>query len=62
MPPPAVVMQSSRGRFQVLWNTARETWTPAAAEQTMTRLAGRYGGDFTVADVARVMRVPGFRN
>ena len=28
----------------------------------MTRLAGRYGGDYAVADVARVMRMPGLQN
>ena len=62
VPTPAVVMQSSRGRFQVLWNTSAGTWSPEHAERTMTRLAGRYGGDFAVADVARVMRMPGFQN
>ena len=61
-PPPAVVMQSSRGRFQVLWNTEPARWTAEKAEETMRRLAARYGGDRAVADVARVMRVPGFRN
>lgn len=28
----------------------------------MRRLAAEYGGDSSVADVARVMRLPGFRN
>ena len=60
-PTPAVVMQSSRGRFQVLWNTEKG-WTLAQAEETMRRMAARYGGDRAVADVARVMRIPGFRN
>ena len=61
VPTPAIVMQSSRGRFQVLWHTERG-WTPAQAEETMRRLAARYEGDRAVADVARVMRIPGFRN
>ena len=60
-PTPAVVMQSSRGRFQVLWNTEKG-WTPAQAEETIRRMAARYGGYRAVADVARVMRIPGFRN
>ena len=55
-------MQSSRDRYQVLWNTREGAWTPAGAEGTMTRLAGRYGGDYAVADVARVMRMPGLQN
>ena len=62
VPTPAVVMQSSRGRFQVLWHTEPKGWTPARAEETMRRLAAKYGGDRAVADVARVMRMPGFRN
>lgn len=61
-PTPAVIMQSSQGRFQVLWNTDAGGWTPAEAEETMRRLAVTYGGDRAVADVARVMRIPGFRN
>ena len=44
VPTPAVIMQSSRDRYQVLWNTREGAWTPAGAEGTMTRLAGRYGG------------------
>ena len=28
----------------------------------MRRLAGQYDGDSSVADVARVMRLPSFRN
>ena len=41
VPTPAVIMQSSRERYQVLWNTREGTWTPAMAERTMTRLAQR---------------------
>lgn len=62
VPSPAVVMQSSKGRFQVLWHTVPGAWTPAAAEATMNRLATAYGGDRVVTDVARVMRLPGFAN
>lgn len=62
VPSPAVVMQSSKGRFQVLWHTVPGAWTPAAAEAVMTRLAHAYGGDRVVTDVARVMRLPGFAN
>ena len=62
IPSPTVVMQSSKDRFQVLWHTVPGAWTPAAAEATMTRLANAYGGDRAVADVARVMRLPGFAN
>jgi hypothetical protein len=62
VPSPAVVMQSSSDRFQVLWHTVPGAWTAAAAEATMARLANAYGGDRVVTDVARVMRLPGFAN
>ena len=62
VPSPAVIMQSSKDRFQVLWHTVPGAWTPAAAEATMMRLANAYGGDRVVTDVARVMRLPGFAN
>lgn len=62
VPSPAVIMQSSKDRFQVLWHTVPGAWTPAAAEAVMTRLANAYGGDRVVTDVARVMRLPGFAN
>lgn len=59
---PAVVVRSSRHNYQVLWHATRGTWTPEQAEDIMGRLADRYAGDHSVADVARVMRFPGFRN
>ena len=62
LPAPAAVIRSSRQNYQVVWHAAPSAWTPDAAEDAMRRLAGRYGGDSSVADVARVMRLPGFRN
>ena len=62
LPAPAAVIRSSRRNYQIVWHTDASAWTPDAAEDTMRRLAGRYGGDSSVADVARVMRLPGFRN
>jgi len=61
LPQPAALVRSSRNRYQVIWHAAAG-WTAAAAEDAMSRLAQRYGGDPAVADVARVMRMPGFRN
>ena len=60
LPPPAIVVRSSKDHYQVLWHTD-EGWTPDQAEDTMARLAQRYDGD-NVNDVARCMRLPGFRN
>ncbi len=61
LPQPAALVRSSRNRYQVIWHTT-PGWTAAEAEDAMSRLAQRYGGDPAVADVARVMRLPGFRN
>ncbi len=60
LPAPAIVVRSSKDHYQVLWHTT-EGWTPDQAEDTMARLAQRYDGD-NVNDVARCMRLPGFRN
>ena len=61
LPQPAIVVRSSENRYQVLWHAA-PGWSAPDAEDTMARLAQHYGGDPAVADVARCMRLPGFRN
>lgn len=62
LPGPAAVIRSSRRNYQVIWHATPSAWTPDAAEDAMRRLAGHYGGDSSVSDVTRVMRLPGFRN
>jgi len=62
LPAPAAVIRSSRRNYQIVWHAEPRTWTADAAEDAMRRLAGHYKGDSSVADVARVMRLPGFRN
>ena len=62
LPAPAAVVRSSKRNYQVIWHATPGAWTPDQAEETMRRLAHHYGGDSSVADVARVMRLPGFRN
>ena len=62
LPAPAAVIRSSRQNYQIVWHADPGAWTPDAAEDAMRRLAGVYNGDSSVADVARVMRLPGFRN
>lgn len=61
IPPVAGIVGTSEDRYQVLWDVA-PGWDPTAAEAVMMGLAIRYGGDRSVADVARVLRLPGFRN
>lgn len=62
LPAPAAVIRSSRRNYQIVWHTDPRAWSPETAEDAMRRLAGRYGGDSSVSDVTRVMRLPGFRN
>jgi len=62
IPKPAHVIHSSKDNYQVFWNCAPHQWDPGQAEVVMKGLAQRYGGDPAVAEVARVMRWPGFRN
>ncbi len=60
VPQPTVVLESSPGKFQLIWNTAG--LTQETAEPLMRALADEFQTDKAVAEVARVLRVPGFRN
>ena len=62
VPRPAHVLRSSKERYQILWDTVPGEWDMEGAEAVMRALAQRYGGDRAATDVARVMRMPGFRN
>ena len=62
LPRPAHVLRSSKDRYQILWDTVPGEWDMEGAEAVMRALAARYGGDRAATDVARVMRIPGFRN
>ena len=62
LPRPAHILRSSKDRYQVLWDTVPGAWGVERAESVMRALAERYGGDRAATDVARVMRMPGFRN
>jgi hypothetical protein len=57
---PTVVVESSPGRHQVYW---RAPWLDVSEfKSTMLRLAALTGGDPAVADLPRVMRLPGFKH
>lgn len=62
LPEPTHVVRSSPGRFQVLWSVPRGELGHAGAEALVKGLAGRYGADTQVIDVARVLRLPGYNN
>ena len=60
IPQPTAVVNTSPGRYQVLWRI-RGTDT-ARAEDMLRRLAHHYGTDRAATDCARVLRLPGFRS
>ena len=60
IPQPTAVVNTSPGRYQVLWRI-RGTKT-ARAEDMLRRLAHHYGTDRAATDCARVLRLPGFRS
>ena len=62
VPKPAHVLCSSPDHYQVLWDTSPHHWHSDQAEEVMKGLALRYNGDANVAEIARVMRWPGYRN
>ena len=62
LPDPTHVLRSSPGRYQVLWNVPRGALDHRRAEELTKGLAVRYGADTQVIDVARVLRIPGYRN
>lgn len=60
VPQPTAVVNTSPGRYQVLWRIqGTET---ARAEDMLRRLAHHYGTDRAATDCARVLRLPGFRS
>ena len=60
VPQPTAVVNTSPGRYQVLWRI-RGTETDRA-EDMLRRLAHHYGTDRAATDCARVLRLPGFRS
>ena len=62
LPAPTHIVRSSPGRFQVLWSVPRGALDHDRAEVLTKGLAVRYRADTQVIDVARVLRIPGYRN
>lgn len=62
LPMPAYIVNSSEGRYQVIWNVRPRSLSQAEAEQLMRGLASEYGGDPAATDVTRVLRLPGFKH
>jgi hypothetical protein len=60
VPQPTLVLESSPGKRQIIWNA--EGFTQETAEPLMRAIAEEFQTDKAVAETARVLRVPGFRN
>lgn len=60
MPAPNYVLNTSPGKFQVIWRV--EGIGQDLAEEMLRSLAQQYGGDPAATDSTRVFRLPGFNN
>jgi hypothetical protein len=60
IPRPTFLINSSIGRYQLLWRV--DHLTAAKAESINKALAREFGGDPAATDITRVLRVPGLHN
>lgn len=60
VPPPNFVLNTSPGKFQIIWKVAQIDRDEA--ESLLRSLAQRFGGDPAATDSTRVFRLPGFNN
>ncbi len=60
MEPPAYKIESSPGKYQVIWNV--KDFNPAQAETLLRNMTREFGADIARVDVSSVLRLPGFRN
>ena len=60
LPPPSIVVESSPNKFQGIWLV--DKFEKDEAKPLMQAMAAQFNTDSAVADIARVMRVPGFVN
>ncbi len=62
LPSASYIINTSPDRYQLIWNVKPNSFTPNEAESLMRGLATKYGGDRSVTDVSRVLRLPGFKH
>lgn len=62
LPEPALVIQTSPGKVQVIWRLDPVAFDMALQESLNRALQVRYGTDPAVTDTARVLRIAGFKN
>jgi virulence-associated protein E/DNA primase RepB-like protein/primase-like protein len=56
---PSFIIETSPGRYQAYW-LVHDEMAPGEFANVMARIVQDYGGDAGAADIARVLRVPGF--
>ena len=62
LPMPSYIVNSSKQRYQVIWNVKPGSLSKDDAETLMRGLAREYGGDRAATDVSRVLRLPDFKH
>ncbi|MCY4584454.1 MAG: DNA-primase RepB domain-containing protein, partial [Bryobacterales bacterium] len=62
LPSASYIINTSPDRYQLIWNVKPGSFTHNEAESLMRGLATKYGGDRSVTDVSRVLRLPGFKH
>src|SRR5262249_52341977 len=60
IPWPNYVLNTSPGKYQILWKV--QEFSLGQAESLQRVMASEFGADRTVVDAARVLRIPGFYN
>jgi hypothetical protein len=60
VPCPTFVLNTSPGKYQVVWRI--EGLTLEQAEALLHNMASHFGGDLAATDATRVLRLPGFAN
>ena len=61
LPPPNYIVRTSEKKLQAIWLTDRPM-TFETAETALLYISTKTGGDAAVKDLARVLRLPGFKN
>lgn len=62
IPPPTLVVRSSEGRYQFVWNVDPSDFTFEKIETLNAALVRRFGSDPACTDCLRVFRAAGFKN
>jgi len=60
---PSIVVESSPGRYQLYWQLSEGAYLEAAEAKAINQcLASQHGADPAAVDVARLLRLPGFKH